>query len=295
MVDDGRRAGARSTAPTWWSRCRTCSTRSAAATPICCSRSPRTGCSCGASATTRSTRSCETGKANTHLKIRSPIDGHVTKKYVREGQYVEEGDAALRRGGPVHGLDRGPGLRGRHRLPAAAGAVPQAEPRKAARAARDGHDVGLPRASRSRARWLSSIRTWIRTRARSACASSWTILATSCGLARRRPVELLVPPKQLPQLAAAIGKGPADPAAAEALPSGGPSSTKAWCWPCRRGQSSTPASSRLVYRQNVARQVRRGPGRAGAEDGRTGRACRSSRCSRAWNRATRSSPPARSW
>jgi len=33
----------------------------------------------------------KTGKANTHLKIRSPIDGHVIKKYVREGQYVDEG------------------------------------------------------------------------------------------------------------------------------------------------------------------------------------------------------------
>ena len=32
-----------------------------------------------------------TGKANTHLKIRSPISGHVIQKYVREGQYVEEG------------------------------------------------------------------------------------------------------------------------------------------------------------------------------------------------------------
>jgi len=32
-----------------------------------------------------------TGKANTHLKIRSPIDGHVLKKYVKEGQYVDEG------------------------------------------------------------------------------------------------------------------------------------------------------------------------------------------------------------
>src|SRR3954469_1056808 len=31
------------------------------------------------------------GKANTHLKIRSPIGGHVIKKYVREGQYVQEG------------------------------------------------------------------------------------------------------------------------------------------------------------------------------------------------------------
>ena len=31
------------------------------------------------------------GKANTHLKIRSPISGHVIKKYVREGEYVEEG------------------------------------------------------------------------------------------------------------------------------------------------------------------------------------------------------------
>src|SRR5258708_3079492 len=32
-----------------------------------------------------------TGKGNTHLKIRSPISGHVIKKYVREGQYVDEG------------------------------------------------------------------------------------------------------------------------------------------------------------------------------------------------------------
>jgi Cu(I)/Ag(I) efflux system membrane fusion protein len=32
-----------------------------------------------------------TGKANTHLRIRSPISGHVIQKYVREGQYVEEG------------------------------------------------------------------------------------------------------------------------------------------------------------------------------------------------------------
>ncbi len=31
------------------------------------------------------------GKPITHLTIRSPIDGHVLKKYVREGQYVEEG------------------------------------------------------------------------------------------------------------------------------------------------------------------------------------------------------------
>jgi Cu(I)/Ag(I) efflux system membrane fusion protein len=30
-------------------------------------------------------------KPITHLTIRSPIDGHVLKKYVREGQYVEEG------------------------------------------------------------------------------------------------------------------------------------------------------------------------------------------------------------
>ncbi|MGQ0634817.1 MAG: efflux RND transporter periplasmic adaptor subunit [Planctomycetaceae bacterium] len=33
----------------------------------------------------------QTGKSNTHLKIRSPITGHVIKKYVREGQYVDEG------------------------------------------------------------------------------------------------------------------------------------------------------------------------------------------------------------
>jgi membrane fusion protein, copper/silver efflux system len=31
------------------------------------------------------------GKPVTHLTIRSPIDGHILKKYVREGQYVEQG------------------------------------------------------------------------------------------------------------------------------------------------------------------------------------------------------------
>ena len=31
------------------------------------------------------------GKSNSHLKIRSPMTGHVIKKYVREGQYVDEG------------------------------------------------------------------------------------------------------------------------------------------------------------------------------------------------------------
>ena len=31
------------------------------------------------------------GKANSHFKIRSPMTGHVIKKYVREGQYVDEG------------------------------------------------------------------------------------------------------------------------------------------------------------------------------------------------------------
>jgi membrane fusion protein, copper/silver efflux system len=32
------------------------------------------------------------GKADTHLRIRSPISGHVIQKSVREGQYVNEGD-----------------------------------------------------------------------------------------------------------------------------------------------------------------------------------------------------------
>jgi Cu(I)/Ag(I) efflux system membrane fusion protein len=32
-----------------------------------------------------------TGKVNSHLKIRSPISGHVIQKFVREGQYVDEG------------------------------------------------------------------------------------------------------------------------------------------------------------------------------------------------------------
>jgi Cu(I)/Ag(I) efflux system membrane fusion protein len=35
----------------------------------------------------------ETGTANTHLKIRSPISGHVIQKYVRAGQYIDEGMA----------------------------------------------------------------------------------------------------------------------------------------------------------------------------------------------------------
>jgi Cu(I)/Ag(I) efflux system membrane fusion protein len=33
----------------------------------------------------------KSGKANTHLNIRSPIDGHILKKYVKEGQYIDEG------------------------------------------------------------------------------------------------------------------------------------------------------------------------------------------------------------
>jgi Cu(I)/Ag(I) efflux system membrane fusion protein len=33
----------------------------------------------------------QAGQANSHVKIRSPISGHVIKKYVQEGQYVDEG------------------------------------------------------------------------------------------------------------------------------------------------------------------------------------------------------------
>ena len=33
----------------------------------------------------------DSGEANTHLKIRSPIAGHVIRKYVREGPYIEKG------------------------------------------------------------------------------------------------------------------------------------------------------------------------------------------------------------
>ena len=33
----------------------------------------------------------KTGKANSHLIIRTPIEGHILKKYVKEGQYVDEG------------------------------------------------------------------------------------------------------------------------------------------------------------------------------------------------------------
>lgn len=36
-------------------------------------------------------RILKTGEANTHMRIHSPISGHIVKKYVREGQYVEEG------------------------------------------------------------------------------------------------------------------------------------------------------------------------------------------------------------
>ena len=36
-------------------------------------------------------RILKTGEANTHLRLRSPISGHIVKKYVREGQYVDEG------------------------------------------------------------------------------------------------------------------------------------------------------------------------------------------------------------
>lgn len=36
------------------------------------------------------------GKANTHLRIRSPIAGHVVKKYIVEGDYVEEGTPLYR-------------------------------------------------------------------------------------------------------------------------------------------------------------------------------------------------------
>jgi Cu(I)/Ag(I) efflux system membrane fusion protein len=32
-----------------------------------------------------------TGKTNSHFTVRSPIDGHVVKKWVKEGQYVQEG------------------------------------------------------------------------------------------------------------------------------------------------------------------------------------------------------------
>ena len=39
-----------------------------------------------------------TGKVGTELTITSPIKGHVIKKYQREGSFVEEGHAALRRG-----------------------------------------------------------------------------------------------------------------------------------------------------------------------------------------------------
>jgi Cu(I)/Ag(I) efflux system membrane fusion protein len=38
----------------------------------------------------------KTGKVTSHLKIRSPIHGHVVKKFVEEGQYVEEGSPLYR-------------------------------------------------------------------------------------------------------------------------------------------------------------------------------------------------------
>ncbi len=33
----------------------------------------------------------KSGTTNTHLKIRSPINGHVIRKYIREGQYIQQG------------------------------------------------------------------------------------------------------------------------------------------------------------------------------------------------------------
>ena len=47
----------------------------------------------------------KSGKANSHLRIRSPISGHVITKYVREGQYVEEGQPVVRCRRPVVDLD----------------------------------------------------------------------------------------------------------------------------------------------------------------------------------------------
>jgi len=47
--------------------------------------------SCGNRRPIRSTRFLTSGKANTHLIIRSPITATLSRKYIREGQYVEQG------------------------------------------------------------------------------------------------------------------------------------------------------------------------------------------------------------
>ena len=88
-----------------------------------------------------------TGQANTHLKIRSPIRGHVIKKYVQGGPVRRRGHAAVRRGRPFHGLDRKPGVRRGRAVSAVARAVSQRPPRQEERAAGDGnHGVRAERA-----------------------------------------------------------------------------------------------------------------------------------------------------
>lgn len=49
----------------------------------------------------------EAGEANSHVKIRSPIGGHVIRKYVQEGQYVDEGTPLYDVAGSLDGLDPG--------------------------------------------------------------------------------------------------------------------------------------------------------------------------------------------
>ncbi len=111
----------------------------------------------------------KTDKPVTHVTMRSPIHGHIIKKYQVEGEYVEEGarlfDVADLSTVWVEAqvyedeLSFLRSLRPRRRSPA----------------------------GRSRARSRSSIRTWTRRRGRCACGSTCPIRGTICGQACTRP------------------------------------------------------------------------------------------------------------
>ena len=169
----------RSTALILSSRSTTCSTPSEPRTKRTW-KARAAGWNCSGSATDQIDEILTSDKANTHLKIRSPISGHVIKKYVREGQYVEEGFATLRHGRLVDRLDSGPGLRRRPGVPADRPGTQIRHERRRPTSGRRHNSRRLPM-SRSMARWPSSIRTSTKPRARFQSASSSRIPAISCG------------------------------------------------------------------------------------------------------------------
>ena len=200
------------------------------------------------------------GKANTHLIIRSPITGHVIKKYVREGQYVEEGNAAVRHRRPVDRLDSGPGLRRRSGVPAGR-SVAQANRRRGRAIAGRRHDAGVCRRAvlRHAGVHLSPRRSKRRGRCRS--ASSWRIPATSCGRAARPRSTIKVPPQKLPMFARiAEAGGDAGRNAGRRPGAGGARNVGD-----RHGQPDDRLS------RNDARRVRRGASETGAADVGTAR------------------------